>query len=357
MRAIEVVRKVAPNAKSSYLDAFNEGDGLLKRFEITTPLRMSHFLAQVLHESGELTVTFENMNYRTFDVLKRTFGVGHHTAALTDSECKSLLGHPYELAERVYGLGNPKKARELGNTRIGDGYLFRGGGALQTTGGDNYLRMGKRCGVDFYGNPELVCSAEHALKPALAEWAEGNLNEFADKDDLIAISRAINIGDPNSKRMPNGYANRKDWYQKIRQILTSVEFSDSPVSIPVETQDDERDLGVEDLQKRLNELRVEGTPIDVDGDMGPKTVKAIKAFQKANDLDADGVVGPRTKAALDAAVVPSPVSPTQKSVGIASAIVAAVVAISTFVHDHAAFAIAAGAVVGIIGYLVWRRRP
>ena len=52
-----------------------------------------------------------------------------------------LLGNPEALAERVYGLGNPGKAKELGNTIAGDGYRYRGGGVLQTTGGANYRRM------------------------------------------------------------------------------------------------------------------------------------------------------------------------------------------------------------------------
>lgn len=357
MRAIDVIRKVAPHARAAYLNAFDAGDELLRSAGITTPMRMAHFLAQVLHESGGLTVTFENMNYKTFEVLRRTFGAGHHTAALSDAECRALLGRPRELAERVYGLGNPKKARELGNTRVGDGYLFRGGGILQTTGGYNYRSIGQKCGVDFYGQPDLVCSAEHALKPALAEWSEENLNKFADQDDLLAISRAINIGNPKSTKMPNGYNSRKEWYQKVRPLILRVDFSEGgnvvfPSPPPVEPSSP----GVEVLQKRLNELRVEGTPVDVDGDLGPKTVAAIKAFQRSQGLQPDGVVGPLTQAALDAAKVPGPGSPVGKAGGIVALVGSIVAAIVTFAQDHLAFTIVSVVVLLVIGYLAWRRR-
>ncbi len=362
MRAVDVVRKVAPNAKPAYVSAFDRGDDLLKAAGIDTPLRLSHFLAQVLHESGELTVYFENMNYKTFDVLKRTFGAGHHSAALTDGEVAELLGQPRALAERVYGLGNPKKATELGNTRPGDGYLFRGGGILQTTGGYNYRSMGQKSGVDFYNNPDWVCSAEHALKPALAEWVQGRINDLADKDDLMAISRAINLGNPRSTRMPNGYTKRKGWYERVRPMISRVEFKDSgsvlsfPPSIDPGVFNDTVDEGVLSIQKRLNQLGVAFPPIDEDGDMGPKTVAAIRSFQKSVGLDPDGVVGPKTQAALDAGKVPRKPDDTAKKSGIVAAIVAMVVGIATFAYDHLAFAIVAVAVVAILAVLAWRRR-
>lgn len=71
------------------------------------------------------------------------FGVGRHFAAVTASEAARLAGHPEAIAERVYGLGNPRKARELGNTEPGDGFRYRGDGVLQTTGRGNHRRMGQ----------------------------------------------------------------------------------------------------------------------------------------------------------------------------------------------------------------------
>lgn len=222
-RASDVVRRAAPDALAPYLAAFEAGDALLKSAGITTPLRLAHFLAQVMHETGGLTIQWENLNYKTASRLLDIFGEGNHSAAITRSEVGGLLGNPQALAERVYGLGNPKKARELGNTQPGDGYRYRGGGILQTTGRANYRRMGQKCGVDFEAQPELVVSAEHALKPALAEWTEGNLNAAADRDDILTITKKINGG-------TNGLASRRVWLIKLKPMLVSVDFTNLPPS-------------------------------------------------------------------------------------------------------------------------------
>src|SRR5262245_22716119 len=208
-RAIDAVRRVAPAAKANYLAAFEDGDALLRQHDISTPLRLAHFLAQCLHESGGLTLDWESGNYRA-ERIKQIFGWNdekqkwNHSAHVTDAEATALAGNGSALFERVYGLGNPAKAQELGNTQPGDGFKYRGGGMLQTTGRSNYRRMGDKCGVDFEGSPDLIVSPAHALKPALGEWSEQNLNAFADVNDILSISRAINIGNPRSTRIPNG---------------------------------------------------------------------------------------------------------------------------------------------------------
>ena len=180
-RPIDVVRAVAPLAKPNYIAAFQNGSALLAQHEINTPLRLAHFLAQILHESGELRIEWENMSYSAERMLE-IFGA-RHSAKVKPAEAAMLAHKPELIAERVYGLGNPSKAAELGNTHRGDGFLYRGGGLMQTTGRANYKRMGQLCGVDFENHPDLVVSAEHALKPALGEWSQGKLNQFADQDD------------------------------------------------------------------------------------------------------------------------------------------------------------------------------
>lgn len=215
-RAIDVIRKIAPSAKPSYLAAIEGGDGLLQRHGVTTPLRLTHFLAQCLHETGGLTIEWESGNYSAARLLQ-IFGVGHHSASVTPAEAETLAHNGKAIFERVYGLGNPHKAHELGNIQPGDGYRYRGGGIMQTTGRSNYRRMGQKCGVDFEGHPELVLSAEHALKPALMEWSEGNLNAAADRDDIRAITKRINGG-------LNGLDSRQEWFRKLRPLIGSVEF-------------------------------------------------------------------------------------------------------------------------------------
>lgn len=219
MRPVDIVRKVAPRARPAYLQAFENGDALFAKHGITTPLRMAQFLAQVLHESGGLKIEWESGAYSA-ERLMQIFGVGRHSAAVTTAEARRLAKNGPAIFERVYGLGNPRKAKELGNLQPGDGFKFRGGGIMQTTGRANYRRMGKLCGVDFESHPELVTSSQHALKPALAEWTAGNMNVLADKSDLRGITRKINGG-------YNGLADRQAWYKKVRPLCEGLTLSTS----------------------------------------------------------------------------------------------------------------------------------
>lgn len=139
MRPIELARALCSRARPNYLAALEAGDALFIAAGITTPQRMAHFLAQVFWESGGLTIEYENGNYSAKRLIE-IFGVNRHSAAITSDEAQRLAYHPEAIFERVYGLGNPKKARELGNTEPGDGYRYRGTGLLQTTGRGNFRR-------------------------------------------------------------------------------------------------------------------------------------------------------------------------------------------------------------------------
>lgn len=224
MRPIEVVRKVCPKAKPSYLAAIENGDELFRKAGIITPGRLAHFLAQICHESGGLSLEMESGAYSAERMLE-IFGEGRHSAGITPAEAQRLAKNGPAIFERVYGLGNPRKARELGNTQSGDGWKYRGAGLMQTTGRANYRRMGKKCGVDFETHPELVLHAAHALKPALAEWTEGNLNNLADLDDIRGITKRINGG-------LNGLADRQAWYRKIRPVIDKVDLRFKTVEMP-----------------------------------------------------------------------------------------------------------------------------
>ena len=222
MRPIDIIKKLCPKARGPYLEAFEHGDGQFVTAEINTPLRLAHFLAQILHESGELTLTYENMNYRATRILE-IFGV-RHSAKVGPEEADDLAGNPQALADRVYGIGNPKKAKEFDHTKPGDGYKYRGGGLMQTTGKANYRHIGDLCGLDLETYPDLVCTAEHALKPAISEWKERGCNALADKNDLLGISRAINLGNAKSKAVPNGLSDREALFKKVRPLCEGVTF-------------------------------------------------------------------------------------------------------------------------------------
>jgi putative chitinase len=271
---------IIPNALGNYTQAIRQGQELFDQAEINTPLRMAHFFAQTLLETGRFTVLRENMNYsapRLFDV----FGVNHHSAAITHDEAFNLAHHPEQIAERVYGLGNPRKAQELSNTEPGDGFRYRGNGILQMTGRGAHRRTGQACDVDFEGDPDLATAPEHALKPPLQEWTEGRLNIFADKNDISTITLKINGGF-------NGLADRQVLFNKVFSLLR-------PGVDPAAAGDPDDE--VRSLQRDLNTLGAD-PQLEVDGRLGENTRRAVTEFQVAAGIKADGIPGPVTIAKI-----------------------------------------------------------
>jgi len=282
--ASEVLAQLAPDARANYVGAFQDGQTGLAEHGLTTPLRLSHFLAQILHETGGGKVLIENLTYTTAARLLQIFGAGQHSAAIRDDEVPGLLNNPQRLAERVYGLGNPGKARELGNIRQGDGYKYRGRGALQTTGSLNYQRAGNRAGVDFYAEPDLMMAPSHILAPALNHWTDHGLNAAADRNDIRTITKAINGGFI-------GLAERQKWFDSIWPLANG---GTAPVDPWEAATADEQTVW---LQRALNDLGLRPILV-VDGLYGPATIAAVKWFQAQAGLTVDGDAGEFTRAAI-----------------------------------------------------------
>jgi putative chitinase len=283
INVIDTVKRIAPKAHINYLEAIRQGDSLFEQHEIITSLRLSHFLAQALHETGGFRILRENMNFSAARLIE-IFGINRHSAAVTAAEAEKLARDPEAIAERVYGLGNPRKARELGNIYPGDGFRYRGNGIMQITGRSNHHRIGAACGIDFEGHPDLVTAPEHALKPALQAWTERHLNIFADKNDIRTITRRINGGFI-------GFADREAWFNKIWLLIKDANQPDEPWIAGNE------DNHVKWLQENLNDLGA-NPKLVVDGRYGPATRQAVKDFQAAAGIKIDGIAGPVTRAAI-----------------------------------------------------------
>jgi predicted chitinase len=189
---------------------------LLARFDINSHLRLAHLMAQWLHECSGFTLIWESGNYSAKRIVQ-IFGVGRHSAKVTSAEASRLAYNGPALFERVYGLGNPKKARELGNTEKGDGWRFRGCGIVQVTG---------RAAHERYAE-EIGCAVEDLEKPintihaALLEWGEKHCNLYADKDDVLTVTRRINGG-------TNGLAERRAYLAKAKRVLGAIEHVPAP---------------------------------------------------------------------------------------------------------------------------------
>ncbi|WP_322997542.1 peptidoglycan-binding protein [Castellaniella sp.] len=280
-RAVDYVRRFAPKARAQYVAAFEAGDALFSKYGVTTPLRLAHFLAQVMHETGGLTVLRESGSYSAKRIVE-VFGVGRHSARVTQAEAAKLARKPSALFERVYGLGNPKKAKELGNTKAGDGWRYRGNGIMQTTGRYNHRAMGQKAGLGdlFEDDPGKVTAAEYALIPALVEWQAGGCNALADANNILAISRVINLGNAKSKATPNGMADRRAWFNRLWPAIRDGDFSVSSAkpADPGMSRDE-----IKPLQKRLRDLGYFEVGL-VDGLIGKNTRSGIRNFQEEHSL-------------------------------------------------------------------------
>lgn len=281
--AFEVAKEVAPRARDAYLEALARGGDLFRSHGVTTPLRMAHFLAQALHESAGFSVLRESMRYSEARLIE-IFGVNRHSAAVTPAEASQLARREEAIAERVYGLGNPRKARELGNTRPGDGFRYRGNGILQTTGRSNHRRAGMTCGIDLEDEPELATDSRHALKPALQQWSAGELNALADMNDIRSITLRINGGF-------NGLSDRERWLARVWPLVNRKGAAPEP------WEAGEEDNQVKRLQKALNDLGAKPR-LEADGRYGPATRRAVRSFQRTAGVGVDGVAGPVTLAAI-----------------------------------------------------------
>ena len=148
----------------------------LAKFELNTPLRLAHFLAQAGHESGGFKLVKENLNYGSkglLTIFKKYFP--------TEAKALQYERKPEKIANLVYGgrMGNGPEAS-------GEGFKFCGRGYIQLTGKDNYTAFGKAINEDVIANPDLVAS-KYALASAAWFFHKNGLHKIADKGATDAV--------------------------------------------------------------------------------------------------------------------------------------------------------------------------
>ncbi len=256
---------------------------ILPKYGITTPRRVAHFVSQCGHESGDFNTLEENLNYSEKSltaVFGRYFGPGKRNAA-------EYARNPEKIANYVY-MDEFRKSK-MGNVKEGDGWRFRGRGLKQLTGRDNYTRFGKSVGMTAEEAAEYVATPKGAVESACWFWDANKLNTIADTDDVVKMTKVINGGDI-------GLADRQSRYKRAMEVLGGkVDLKAAPVAesssdAPPTLRKGSKGEWVKKMQKVLG-----ATP---DGDFGPGTEKAVKAWQEKNGLTPDGVVGPKTLAAM-----------------------------------------------------------
>jgi putative chitinase len=186
----EQLKAILSSAKDENIDKYLAPlNKALAHYAINTPLRIAHFIAQVAQESGSFKYNEE------------------------------IWPNPALNAQGVATNGSSWQLRyegraELGNTHPGDGYRFRGRGLIQLTGRANYAKYGESLGTDLTSgtNPDRVAQPDLAVDAAGWYWGTRNLNAYADKDDVLSITKRINGG-------TLGLDSRKAFLAKAKQVL------------------------------------------------------------------------------------------------------------------------------------------
>lgn len=167
---------------------------------ITTPIRLTHWLSQIAHESVGLTKREENLNYsaeRLVAVFPKYFP--------TPGAATPFAHNPQAIANKVYG-------GRMGNTLPDSGWKHRGRGLIELTGYDAYVAIGRICGHPNLPNePDWLLTDEGASESAGAFWTWKALNPLADADNLQGITIKVNGG-------LNGLQDRAAWLSKARAI-------------------------------------------------------------------------------------------------------------------------------------------
>lgn len=167
--------KVGVSSKLANLYITSLNDTMVK-YEITTPIRQRHYLAQILHESGMLVYNEEIAS-----------GAAYDTGQL---------------------------AKNLGNTpeKDGDGQRYKGRGFIQITGTSNYKQISKDLGVDFINHPDLLEMIPYCATSSGWYWNKRSLNSWADQNDIKTVTKKINGG-------ANGLADRVALYNKLKAVI------------------------------------------------------------------------------------------------------------------------------------------
>ena len=174
--------------KNPYIDQWHNALAqLLPDYEINTPQRIAAFIAQCAHESGNFVFLKENLNYRA-PTLRKLFSKYFPTDALAEEYARKP-NKQEAIANRIYAsrMGN-------GPEESGDGFRYCGRGLIQLTGKENYSWFAASLGIPVEEASEYLQTFEGAAQSACWFWETNNLNQWADKGDILTLTKRINGG-------------------------------------------------------------------------------------------------------------------------------------------------------------------
>ena len=186
-----------------YIDHWHHAlDQALPDYDINTPQRIAAFVAQCAHESGGFKFLKENLNYKAESLCR----VWPRLFPNIDI-ARQYAQQPEKIANRAYGsrMGN-------GPEESGDGWKYCGRGLIQLTGKSNYQAFADSIETPVEDVPEYLATFEGAVQSACWFWEANNLNQFADKGDILTMTKRINGG-------TLGLEDRKKHYEHALHVL------------------------------------------------------------------------------------------------------------------------------------------
>lgn len=183
---IEQLKQLLPRNK--FVEQWHEAlSQLLPEYEINTPQRIAAFIAQCAHESAEFTALKENLNYR-WESLRKVFPKYFPDDEIAQ-QYASMPNKQEAIANRIYAsrMGN-------GPEESGDGYRYCGRGLIQLTGKENYTWFAASLNMTVEDAVEYLQTFEGAVQSACWFWETNNLNQWADKGDILTLTKRINGG-------------------------------------------------------------------------------------------------------------------------------------------------------------------
>ena len=183
---LDQLRQLLP--KNPYVENWHQAlSQLFPDYGIDTPQRMAAFIAQCAHESANFMVLKENLNYRAA-TLRKIFPKYFPDDAIAN-DYASRPNKQEAIANKVYAsrMGN-------GDEASGDGFRYCGRGLIQLTGKSNYSWFAASIEITVEEASEYLQTFEGAAQSACWFWETNNLNQWADKGDILTLTKKINGG-------------------------------------------------------------------------------------------------------------------------------------------------------------------
>ena len=160
---------------------------ILPVYDINTEARVAAFIAQCAHESGGFKFLKENLNYKANSL--RSVFPKYFPDDATANDYANRPNKQQAIASRIYAnrMGN-------GDEASGDGFKYLGRGLIQLTGKNNYTLFAAAIDTPLEEIPEYLQTFEGAVQSACWFWEQNNLNQWADKKDILTLTKRINGG-------------------------------------------------------------------------------------------------------------------------------------------------------------------